>query len=298
MPPMPPGPNAEEILQGLWEETLEPAELTRRSVELGKLSSELLAVSEDGQVGAMQLLNHGQGVLAETISTSWGMYFTRMGMVAAQIAEASAYLSAWATTLGAMLAQMDAVVGWAEAAIEALEAARVALEATGENVDALIEQIKAEAKSQVAAISAAASAAIGSTLDELLHLLIEELMPRHPSLLINDEIPRRHIAGPLLDHRKLRPTDRISKPDTHPTQRIDATPLHGTLKNSHIGHRRRIARPRMRRTTPPARPAPAKSYTYQPSTAARHDFRHLSKPGHAPPPRRAVVRCHLIWGNG
>ncbi len=135
----------------------------RRSVELGKLSSQLLATSEDGQVGAMQLLNHGQGLLAETISASWGVYFTRMGLVAAQIAEASAFLLAWATTLGAMLAQMDGVVGWAEAAIEALEAARVALEATGENVDALIEQIKAEAKAQVAAVSDAAEGALAAT---------------------------------------------------------------------------------------------------------------------------------------
>ncbi|MGB0878842.1 MAG: hypothetical protein ACPGXI_17535 [Mycobacterium sp.] len=139
MPPKPSTPHASEILGSYWEDSLEPAELMRRSVELGTLSSQLLATSEDGRVGAMQLLNHGQGLLADTISTSWGMYFTRMGMVAAQIAEASAYLSAWATTLGAMLAQMDAVVGWAEAAIEALEAARVALEATGENVDALID---------------------------------------------------------------------------------------------------------------------------------------------------------------
>ncbi|MCH9669129.1 MAG: hypothetical protein K0U80_14905 [Actinomycetia bacterium] len=162
MPPKPNSPHAAEILQNYWEESLEPGELMRRSVEFGRLSAQLVAASEDGQVQAMQLLNYGRGVLADTISATWQGYFVRVGIAAGQVGEASANLAAWATTLGAMLSEMAGVVGWAESAIEALEAARVALEAAGENVDALIEQIKAEAKTQIAAISAAASGALAT----------------------------------------------------------------------------------------------------------------------------------------
>ncbi len=48
MPPLPPGPNAAEILQGLWETSLEPAELSRRSLALTTLAAKLTAVSLDG----------------------------------------------------------------------------------------------------------------------------------------------------------------------------------------------------------------------------------------------------------
>lgn len=156
MPPMPPGPNAAEILQGLWEETLEPADLTRRSLELGKLSSQLVATSQDGHVASVQLLNYGQGDLAEVISSSWVRYFAQVGIVAGQAGEASACLSGWATTLGAMLQAMAGVVAQAEAMIKLFESARPIMESFGIDVDAEIQAIKEAAQEDVRAISAAA----------------------------------------------------------------------------------------------------------------------------------------------
>ncbi|KAA1243205.1 hypothetical protein F0Q45_25810, partial [Mycobacterium simiae] len=131
-------------------------------MELTKLSGQLIASSEDGQVAAVQLLNYGQGDLADIISGAWTKYFVNVGLVGAQVGQAAACLGAWATTLGAMLAEMAGVVGWAESAIAALEAARPAAEAAGQDVDALIEQVKTEAKSQVAAISSAAMGALAA----------------------------------------------------------------------------------------------------------------------------------------
>lgn len=162
MPPKPTTPHAAEILQNYWEDSLEPGELMRRSVEMTKLSGQLVAAAQDGQVGAVQLLNYGQGDLAEVISGAWTKYFLTVGVVGAQVGQAAACLSAWATTLGAMLAQMDTVVVWAESAIEAFEAARVAEEAAGVNVDQLIEQVKQEAKTQIQAISGAAMAELAA----------------------------------------------------------------------------------------------------------------------------------------
>lgn len=134
----------------------------RRSVEMTKLSGQLVAAAQDGQVGAIQLLNYGQGDLAEVISGAWTKYFLTVGVVGAQVGQAAACLSAWATTLGTMLAQMDTVVAWAESAIEAFEAARVAEEAAGVDVDQLIEQVKQEAKTQIQAISGAAMAELAA----------------------------------------------------------------------------------------------------------------------------------------
>ena len=114
MTPKPTTPHASEILQNFWEDSLQPADLMRRSVEMTKLSTQLIATSQDGQVAAGRLLNHGQGTLAEVISSSWGQYFINVGRVGAQVAQAAACLEAWATTLGAMLAQMAGVVGWVE----------------------------------------------------------------------------------------------------------------------------------------------------------------------------------------
>ncbi|MDV7194500.1 hypothetical protein R4391_30080 [Mycolicibacterium fortuitum] len=134
----------------------------RRSVELTKLSGELVATAQDGQVGAMRLLNYGSGDLADLMSGAWTKYFVNLALVGGQVAEAAACLEAWAATLGAMLAEMAAVVGWAESAISALEAMRPAEAITHIDVDAMIEQVKTEAKSQVAAISSAAMGALAA----------------------------------------------------------------------------------------------------------------------------------------
>lgn len=134
----------------------------RRSVELTKLSGELVATAQDGQVGAMRLLNYGSGDLADLMSGAWTKYFVNLALVGGQVAEAAACLEAWAATLGAMLAEMAAVVGWAESAISALEAMRPAEVITHIDVDAMIEQVKTEAKSQVAAISSAAMGALAA----------------------------------------------------------------------------------------------------------------------------------------
>lgn len=162
MTPMPPTANAAEILQGLWEETLEPADLTRRSLELGKLSSQLLATSQDGHVASVQLLNYGQGDLAEVISSSWVRYFAQVGIVAGQVGEASACLSGWATTLGAMLQAMAGVVAQAEAMIKLFENARPIMESFGIDVDAEIQAIKEAAQEDVRAISAAATGGLAA----------------------------------------------------------------------------------------------------------------------------------------
>lgn len=162
MPPIPPGPNATELLQGLFEDKLEPADLMQRSLELKKLSGHLASVSADGQVGAVRLLNYGQGDLADVISESWVKYFIEVGVVAAKAAEASACLDSWATTLGASQLAMAGVVAEAEAAIAAYEAARPAYELAKIDVDALIEKVKTAAKEQIRAISDAAMGAIAA----------------------------------------------------------------------------------------------------------------------------------------
>lgn len=56
MTPKPSSPHAGEILQGLWEDSLEPADLMLRSTELGALSAKLIAASEDGQVSRASTL--------------------------------------------------------------------------------------------------------------------------------------------------------------------------------------------------------------------------------------------------
>lgn len=160
MPPKPSTPHADEILQNYWEDQLEPAELVRRSVALGKLAAELTAVSEDGQVGALQLLNYGQGLFASTVSAGWTQFFIKVGFVATQIGQAAACMSEWATTLGTMLAEMGAVVGWAEAAIASIESQRPVLIAAGQDPEQMIQAILTDAKSQVAAVSAAATSAL------------------------------------------------------------------------------------------------------------------------------------------
>jgi hypothetical protein len=43
MPAKPSTPHAAEILQNFWEDLLDPAELTRRSIELERVSAELIA---------------------------------------------------------------------------------------------------------------------------------------------------------------------------------------------------------------------------------------------------------------
>ncbi|RFZ62042.1 hypothetical protein DE4576_05353 [Mycobacterium marinum] len=156
----------------------------RRSVEMTKLSGQLIAASEDGQVAAIRLLNHGQGDLADVISTAWTKYFVTVGLVGAQVGQAGACLSAWANALGAMLAEMSGVVDWAESAIAALEASRPAVEAAGQDVDQLIEQIKTEAQSQIAAIS---SAAMG---------VLAAVPSWAASIPVSMSIPRSGIQGP------------------------------------------------------------------------------------------------------
>ena len=155
MPPRPPTPHADRILQTHWEDILEPAELTRRSAELARLSSQLTFASQDGQVGAIRLLNYGHGPLAERISAAWVDYFVRMGITAVQVGEASACLTSWAASLGAMLSNMAGVVYEAEDVISMIEAARPLLELHHIDVEELIDEIVAQAQGQVAAVSAA-----------------------------------------------------------------------------------------------------------------------------------------------
>lgn len=164
MPPMPPGPNAAEILQGLWEETLEPADLTRRSLELKQLSTQLAATAEDGLAKTRYLLNnHGQGALAEVICQAWTEYWVKVAIVSAQVLQSSACLDAWATTLGSMLFNMTGVVESAEAMIRALEAARPIMETLyGIDVDAEIQTIKEQAQEDVRALSTAAMGALAA----------------------------------------------------------------------------------------------------------------------------------------
>ena len=163
MPPMPPGPNAAEILQGLWEESLEPADLTRRSLELKELSRQLVATAEDGLAKTQYLLrNHGQGVLAEAICQAWTDYWVKVAIVSAQVLQSSACLDAWATTLGSMLFNMTGVVESAEAIIKMLEGARPLLEFFNIDVDAEIQAIKEQAQEDVRALSAAAMGALAA----------------------------------------------------------------------------------------------------------------------------------------
>ena len=161
---MPPGPNAAEILQGLWEETLEPADLTRRSLELKELSRQLVATAEDGLAKTRYLLNnYGQGALAEVICQAWTDYWVKVATVAAQVLQSSACLDAWATTLGSMLFNMTGVVESAEAMIRALEAARPIMETLyGIDVDAEIQTIKEQAQEDVRALSTAAMGALAA----------------------------------------------------------------------------------------------------------------------------------------
>ncbi|MDA0252651.1 MAG: hypothetical protein O3A42_17175, partial [Actinobacteria bacterium] len=160
MPPLPPGPHAAEILQGLWETSLEPAELSRRSLALTTLSAKLTATSLDGQVGAAQLLNYGQGALADAIAATWTQHFVKLGIAGVQVGEAGACLQEWATILGAMLMKMADTVARAESIIGLLEGARPILEFFQIDVDAEIESIKSQAKAEVVATSAAASSAV------------------------------------------------------------------------------------------------------------------------------------------
>ncbi|MCC9186946.1 hypothetical protein, partial [Mycolicibacterium mageritense] len=163
MPPMPPGPNAAEILQGLWEETLEPADLTRRSLELKELSRQLVATAEDGLAKTRYLLNnHGQGALAEVICQAWTDYWVKVAIVSAQVLQSSACLDAWATTLGSMLFNMAGVVESAEAIIKMLESARPLLEFFNIDVDAEIQAIKEQAQEDVRALSSAAMGALAA----------------------------------------------------------------------------------------------------------------------------------------
>lgn len=160
MTPKPSSPHANEILQSFWEDSLDPAELVRRALQLGKLSAELLAKSEDGQVGALQLLNYGQGALAESISGAWTRYFFQMGLTSAAVGQASTDLIVAATVLGNMLLQMSGVVTQAESVISNLEAARPILEFHGLDVDSLIRGVVTEAQGQIVSLSAAAAAGV------------------------------------------------------------------------------------------------------------------------------------------
>lgn len=93
MTPQPNSPHASEILQGFWESSIDPADLMRRSLgltTLATLATELINTGADGQVRAVQLLNFGQGALAEVISGAWSKYFLNVATVGGNVAQAGA----------------------------------------------------------------------------------------------------------------------------------------------------------------------------------------------------------------
>ncbi len=155
--PRPATPHADRILGSYWEDSLTPGDLSRRSLELDQLAARLLDTAQNGQVGADQLLNYGQGALAETISAAWDAYFVRMAAVAGQCVEAAACLKAWATALGALLSGMSAIVWRTE---ELIIAAEVEAAALGKDATQEVNNLIDEAHSEVSALSAGTTAAL------------------------------------------------------------------------------------------------------------------------------------------
>ena len=98
--------------------------------------------------------------MADAIAATWTQHFVKLGIAGEQVGQAGALLQSWATILGAMLMKMADTVARAESIIAMLEAARPVLEFFKINVEAEISSIKAEARAEVVAISAAASEAI------------------------------------------------------------------------------------------------------------------------------------------
>lgn len=124
---------------------------------MNRLAARLLDTAQDGQVGADQLLNYGQGALAETISAAWVAYFVRMAAVAGQCVEAAACLKTWAAALGAMLSGMSGIVWRTEELIIAAEAEAAAL---GKDATQEVNNLIDEAHSEVSALSAGTTAAL------------------------------------------------------------------------------------------------------------------------------------------
>lgn len=155
--PRPATPHADRILGNYWEDSLSPGDLSRRSLEMDHVAAQLLATAQDGQVGAARLLNYGQGDLAEAISAAWSEYFVRMAAVAGQCAQAAACLKGWAAALGTMLASMSGIVWRTEELIVAAQAEAAAL---GKDATQEVDNLIAEAHSEVSALSAGATAAL------------------------------------------------------------------------------------------------------------------------------------------
>lgn len=155
--PRPATPHADRILGNYWEDSLTPGDLSRRSFEMDRVAAQLLATSQDGQVGAARLLNYGQGDLAEVISAAWSEYFVRMAAVAGQCTQAAACLKGWAAALGAMLAGMSGIVWRTEELIVAAQAEAAAL---GKDATQEVDNLISEAHSEVSALSAGTAAAL------------------------------------------------------------------------------------------------------------------------------------------
>lgn len=150
-------PHADRILGNYWEDSLTPADLSRRSLEMDRLAAQLVATAQDGQVGAARLLNYGQGDLAEVISGAWTKYFVNVGAVAAQAGEAAVCLQGWAAALGTMLAGMSGIVWRTEELIAAAQAEAAAL---GKDATQEVDNLIAEAHSEISALSAGTTAAL------------------------------------------------------------------------------------------------------------------------------------------
>lgn len=162
MAPQPPGPYADEIFQGLWESSLEPADLFSRGAELKMAAATLTGIAGDGTISTGFLANFAQGVFADAMMAAWLNLFKTVEQFAAQVLIAGTKLIRDAGVLATMQTQMLSTYAWAETIIGLLEANRPILEFNGVDVDQEIRTVVEEAKSQVAAASKTAQAALAA----------------------------------------------------------------------------------------------------------------------------------------